>query len=93
MKENNHKQKNTRTLEMNRATGGNAPMTTKPAPDRMTDAQPMSLSKFACCIDTAKKIDTDVGGAMINGMSVRNDDAMLPMAHVTVVATMDAVSS
>jgi acyl-CoA hydrolase len=59
----------------------------------MTAAQPWSLVKLDCCIDTAKKIDTDVGGAMMNGMSVRNDATILPMAQVTVVATIDAVSS
>ena len=54
---------------------------------------PASLPSPCCCMDTAKKIETEVGGAIMNGMSVRNAAMMLPMAQHTVVAIIDPVSS
>jgi hypothetical protein len=78
---------------MNLESGGKAPTNARAAPDSTTAAQPASLPRPSCCIETARKIDTEVGGAIISGISVRNDATILPIAHVTVVATMDAVSS
>lgn len=37
---------------------------------------------------TAKKIETDVGGATMKGMSVRTPPIIDPMAHVMIVDIM-----
>lgn len=44
-------------------------------------------------MDTARKMDTEVGGATMKGMSVKKAAIMLPIAQQTVVAIMEAVSS
>jgi hypothetical protein len=44
-------------------------------------------------METAKKIDTDVGGATMKGISVKKAAIILPIAQHTVVAIIEAVSS
>lgn len=78
---------------MNLLRGGMAPTMKSPAPESMTAAFPVRGPKPLCCIDTAKKIDTDVGGAMINGMFVRNAAIIQPSAQVADVAMIENCSS
>ena len=66
---------------------------TSPMPDHMTVVLPKVLSSPCCCIDTAKKIETEVGGAMIKGIFVTNEPAIDPTPHVQAVAMMEATSS
>ena len=68
-------------------------MIVKATPDHTTAEFACSTLKFCCCADTAKKIDTEVGGAMIKGVSVKKLEIMDPTQQVTAVAMIDAVSS
>jgi hypothetical protein len=81
------------TLVKKRPTGGTIPKNANPAPAINNDGLPSKKLYPFCCIDTAKKIDTDVGGAIMNGVSVRKAPIIQPIAHVTVVAIIEASSS
>ena len=81
------------TLVTNLVIGGTAPITVKATPDHTT-AEFECFTDNPCCWDeTAKNIDTDVGGAIIKGISVIKLDKMDPTAHVTAVAMIEDVSS
>ena len=81
------------TRLINLIKGGNAPTTASPKPEIITAALPCKWSKFCCCTDTAKNIDTEVGGAIIKGKSVTKLPTIHPIAHVAHVAIIEAVSS
>lgn len=73
--------------------GGTAPMIVSATPDHTTAELACNTLKFCCCAETAKNIDTEVGGAMINGVSVKKLEIIDPTQQVTAVAMMEAVSS
>lgn len=81
------------TLVKNRPNGGAIPRKARAAPDTNKEALPVKYVIPLCCIDTAKKIETEVGGAMMNGISVKKAPTMHPKAQVTVVAIMESCSS
>ena len=62
-------------------------------PDNMTVTLPTWGGRDCCFKNTAKKMETEVGGAMMNGVFVMNADKKHPMAHVIAVATMEPVVS
>lgn len=81
------------TFVKNRPTGGNTPKKVKAAPEIIKEAFPSADPIPACCMDTAKKIETEVGGAIMRGISVKNPPIMHPIAQVAAVAIIDDCSS
>ena len=56
-----------RTLESNRPKAGTSPTRQSKALLIMSAVLPSLKPMSFCCSDTAKKMDTEVGGAMMNG--------------------------
>jgi len=55
------------TLDNKRPIAGTSPTTINIALDIMRAVLPSRKPIFFCCRDTAKKMDTDVGGAIMKG--------------------------
>lgn len=81
------------TLVTNLVIGGIAPMIVRTTPDQATAEFAWVTDNPCCWAETARKIETDVGGKMIKGVSVIKLDSIDPTAQVTAVAIIEAVSS